>query len=156
MFSDEPRLGRGYSARRRVAQVQNRPDLTVAVVTSDSGLIARCRKAARARGRAGRLDIVGSVRFSETTLRVDAAPAAADRAPAASDTHVAVAKALSVATEKASLRRVRNKRVTRKSRKAAPPSRAFSEATANLAAATARGLAATPVAAPDAALNDVV
>ena len=73
--------------------LEENPSLSVSVVTSDSGLIARCRKAARARGRNGRLDICGSVRFAETVLDEAIGAEAFERVPVNED-HVAVAKAL--------------------------------------------------------------
>ena len=124
------------------------PGLTVNVVTSDSGLIARCRKAARARGRNGRLDICGSVRFAETVLDDDIADDAPDLVTA-NDDHVAVALALQVSTARASLKRVRNKRLTKKRRRGA-----FNEVTSELA--SLNGLSNEPIATPDAALEALV
>ena len=128
--------------------LEENPSLSVSVVTSDSGLIARCRKAARARGRNGRLDICGSVRFAETVLDEAIGADAVDHVSANED-HVAVAKALQVSTERASLKRVRNKRLTKKRRKGTT-----NDVTASLA--SLNGLNDKPIKTPDAALEELV
>ena len=128
--------------------LEENPSLSVSVVTSDSGLISRCRKAARARGRNGRLDICGSVRFAETVLDEAIGADAVDHVSANED-HVAVAKALQVSTERASLKRVRNKRLTKKRRKGTT-----NDVTASLA--SLNGLNDKPIKTPDAALEELV
>ena len=128
--------------------LEENPSLSVSVVTSDSGLISRCRKAARARGRNGRLDICGSVRFAETVLDEAIGADAVDHVSANED-HVAVAKALQVSTERASLKRVRNKRLTKKRRRGS-----VNDVTASLA--SLNGLNDKPIKTPDAALEELV
>jgi predicted phosphodiesterase len=128
--------------------LEENPTLSVSVVTSDSGLIARCRKAARARGRNGRLDICGSVRFAETVLD-EALGAEAFEQVQVNEDHVAVAKALQVSTERASLKRVRNKRLTKKRRRGS-----VNDVTASLA--SLNGLNDKPIKTPDAALEELV
>jgi len=128
--------------------LEENPSLSINVVTSDSGLIARCRKAARARGRNGRLDICGSVRFAETVLDEAIGAEAFERVPVNED-HVSVAKALQVSTERASLKRVRNKRLTKKRRKGTT-----NDVTASLA--SLNGLNDKPIKTPDAALEELV
>ena len=104
--------------------------------------------AARARGRNGRLDICGSVRFAETVLD-DAIGADVVDSVEVNEDHVAVAKALQVSTERASLKRVRNKRLTKKRRRGAT-----NDVTASLA--SLHGLNDKPIKTHDAALEELV
>ena len=99
-----------------------------------------------ARGRNGRLDICGSVRFAETVLD-EALGADAVETVEVNEDHVAVAKALRVSTERASLKAVRNG----DSLKARG---ATNDVTASLA--SLNGLNDKPIKTPDAALEELV
>jgi len=143
---------------RDVAWLLNADEsLRLSVVTSDSGLVARCRKAARsAPSGPQRLEIAGSMRFIDAVLVEETAkPYEAPARSDAGDRLAAVARAVAVSSERASLKRVKSKRRVAKAGRAKrlAAKRGAAEIGARLAANSAANLEAEVFASTDAELE---